>query len=334
MDTGIDSHTSSGLLTATNSTACLDGSNTSSKFSIENFVGMFLTLGLCLLTQPYGSLLYRPLGDKNSSKSRRRVFFLWRLNPLACVGEAVVIGYSLQRMMRSGWEKGNGIRTVKFSRNYPFISRESEGDFRWKKHLHVNAAALLMLRANDDGELKKLFSACFLDEDIHPATLPRESSATATATGHDSEQSSQPQPGVIRRRTTLAEACIGTENLDDENLRLLRKALGSNVLAHEEKWVDLVTAFSVIAITVKLAVTTLPWNMYVPAVFMLAGWFFVWLLLYLFHLEEVEESAMIPIVKEAQQHEADMGNRWVIIAITYRLLGILLCSHRRLRTLL
>lgn len=67
---------------------------------------MFLTLSLCLLTQPYGSLLYRPLSSENSSGFLRRVFFLWRLNPLACAGEALVIGFCLLKIVSSGRKDG------------------------------------------------------------------------------------------------------------------------------------------------------------------------------------------------------------------------------------
>lgn len=166
--------------------------------------------------------------------------------------------------------------------------------------------------------LEKLLSARFLDEDDSITNSPGEEPTATTAAAQNSGSSPQPlpQPGVIRRRTTLAEAGVGTENLNDENLRFLRRALGSNVLAHEEKWVDLVTAFSVVVVIIKLAATTLPWDVRVPAAFMLAGWCSVQLLLYLFHLEELEESAMIPIARAARRHKADMGNRWVGIALS------------------
>jgi hypothetical protein len=61
--------------------------------SQANVFGMFLTLSLCLLAQPYGSFLYsRPL-----SRISTFAFFIWRLNPLACAAESVAILYVFLR---------------------------------------------------------------------------------------------------------------------------------------------------------------------------------------------------------------------------------------------
>ncbi len=52
---------------------------------------MFLTLSLCVLVQPYGSLLY----IKPRNAFGREVIFFWQLNPLACILEAVLLTVTL-----------------------------------------------------------------------------------------------------------------------------------------------------------------------------------------------------------------------------------------------
>ena len=52
----------------------------SNQFSLGDLFGMFLTLSLCLLTQPYGSLLYRLPSEADGTRLLRALFFLWRLN--------------------------------------------------------------------------------------------------------------------------------------------------------------------------------------------------------------------------------------------------------------
>ncbi|KAI8630808.1 hypothetical protein F5Y19DRAFT_483451 [Xylariaceae sp. FL1651] len=64
--------------------AVADSSNT---FTRANVFGLFLTLSICLLIQPIGSFLFaRPSGSVG-----RVLFFFWRLNPIACIVEAVFL---------------------------------------------------------------------------------------------------------------------------------------------------------------------------------------------------------------------------------------------------
>jgi hypothetical protein len=66
------------------------------KFSRANVFGLFLTIGLCLLVQPYGSLLYM----KPQSVVGRIIFFFWPLNSLACIAEVFLL---LIAMMDGMW---------------------------------------------------------------------------------------------------------------------------------------------------------------------------------------------------------------------------------------
>lgn len=71
-----------GQLPANGSTPAADASPVShgSTVSRAEVFGIFLTLSLCLLSQPTGSLVYRP-----------HSILPWRLNPLASLAEAVLI---------------------------------------------------------------------------------------------------------------------------------------------------------------------------------------------------------------------------------------------------
>lgn len=108
----------------------------SSQFTRANLAGLFFTLGFCLLTQPWDSLLYRPPTDSRSWTARLP-FFIGRLNPIAGAAEAAIIitclfdtAVDLLQRYRQGTSGGRLL----------FSDRADE--------FHVTAAALLLLRAN------------------------------------------------------------------------------------------------------------------------------------------------------------------------------------------
>lgn len=359
--------------------------DSSNEFSVENVVGIFLTLSLCLLTQPYGSLFYNP----PSSKSGQRLFFTWRMNPLACIAETAVTIVSLALVLRLAMQdpEHNTLPTV--SRRFPFYHATTERSRNWRRHWHVHAAALLLIRANEEGSgggvLDRLMAESLLrDGDSESAgaglsgpggsgssgegaiaegeavgtaveggggtsgsgveltvmeraaavdatagennATPAEAPTTASASASGAEDPSEPQPGVLRRRTSQLEVGLpvepstatGGSGLDSntatheqDRLADLRKVLGNNVLAHKEKWVHIVTSFSVLGVAIKLAATTLPWTVRVPAAFFLAGWSSVQFLLYLFHLGELDESSAGTVVKTIRLHR-QLANDTVI----------------------
>ncbi|KAM7182810.1 hypothetical protein V8F33_014003, partial [Rhypophila sp. PSN 637] len=341
------------------------------EFSVQSLIGIFLTLSLCLLTQPYGSLFYNP----PSSKTSQRLFFTWRLNPLASIAETAVIILSLVLVLRLAMQDPEHNTLPSVSRRFPFYHARTERSRNWRKHWHLHAAALLLIRANeegvDGGVLDRLMAESLLHDgedtrgggsiagevvagggggervpgleqggrDGSEIELTAMESSTAvafsaeennasvyeaspiarSATGADSH-ASEPQLGVLRRRTSQLEAGLPADpelqadaadsGLDSnvtthgqDRLADLRKVLGNNVLAHKEKWVNLVTTFSVLGVAIKLAATTLPWTVRVPAAFFLAGWSSVQFLLYLFHLGELDERSAGTVLKTIRLHQ-------------------------------
>ncbi|TRX96805.1 hypothetical protein FHL15_002111 [Xylaria flabelliformis] len=101
------------------------GDNT---FSRANVFGLFLTLALCLLVQPYGSLLYA----KPRSVLSRSVFFFWRLNPLSCILEVFLLAIA----------GADGV--VAAVRAHRTLSEDSEGFWR---HFQCTLRAITLLRA-------------------------------------------------------------------------------------------------------------------------------------------------------------------------------------------
>lgn len=79
-------------------------------------------------------------------------------------------------------------------------------------------------------------------------------------------------------------------------------------MAHE-KWVDLVIAFSVMVVIVKLVATMLPWNAVVPVVFMLVGSASSSSCYSSSTNKSSRKIAMALVVKAALRHKANMGNR-------------------------
>lgn len=73
-------------------------------FSTPSVFGLFLTIGICILVQPYGSLLY----VQPQSMQGRLVFFFWRLNPVSGLLEIVLFAVAFiegiwQRHMNLPW---------------------------------------------------------------------------------------------------------------------------------------------------------------------------------------------------------------------------------------
>lgn len=287
----------------------------SQEFSRANLFGMFLTLQLCQLTQPYGSLLFR--GSSG---------FLWRVNPIASFVEALIIATYLLRTIWQAWREGQGFeRTL------------------WGKKLRATASALLLLRGaledEDGGLMGMLMAASFLDGAQHAEPRPEDEGTTppgvgagqeaaeappepsqmpdmpesyemgAMTTQSDSQdrQTVMPQQVVLRRRTSQLESApprrADTINGPDpysDRSQLLRAAFGPNALAHREMRIDIVTAVSVLAIFVKLLAVRSQWVFLIAAHFMVYGWLLVQALLLIFHSREMSDLDKASSIRAAR----------------------------------
>ncbi|KAK4222186.1 hypothetical protein QBC38DRAFT_549440 [Podospora fimiseda] len=84
--------------------------NTDSEFSRANLIALFLSLSLCLLTQPYGSLIYRPWPppDIEASGFTAWMFWLSRLNPVHSLHESCYIFWSTGGLVLKLWAEDHG----------------------------------------------------------------------------------------------------------------------------------------------------------------------------------------------------------------------------------
>jgi len=319
----------------TSSSVPTAASSSSQTFSRSNLFSAFLTLQLCQLTQPYGSLLFRGVSG-----------WLWRCNPIASFVEACIIAWQLIKSLFQAYEDVRRSRAT------------SAEPTPWKKQLYATAAALLLLRSftdneSDDGLMEKLLTGTFLDggkeESVVPAQMdanqPDEITATTMTTTVNSQSAPlqsleavseegapapwtggihhPPQNGpvavlqqeVLRRRTSELEAgptpphpvhSLVAANPNSEKSQLLNSAFGSNALAHRELRIDLVTTASVGLIFVKvLFIKGVPWYT-AAASFTILGWFSVQLLLLIFHIQEMDELDMATSIRSARTIDTDL----------------------------
>lgn len=264
---------------------------TQSVFTAANVFGIFLTLTLCLLSQPVGSLLYcagRP------GPFRSLVLALWRLNPLACVSEALIISIALGRTTWATLQNG-------------------QASFReWRTRLRRTAAALLLLRAQawtKDGFLvvPRLFWVAGVegyppDRSMGYRELFASLELEHQATIHGTRAPPQPErPGLWPEAARISmeksfDLSRGTDvlpppdNLSD-GFPDLRHLLGSHA-SRSEVFIQAVASVGVLSVVVKIAASKLPWTVKLPASFMVAGWCAVQALLFLLQGGEPSETEM------------------------------------------
>ncbi|KAK1827007.1 hypothetical protein QBC39DRAFT_363009 [Podospora conica] len=276
--------------------------STHSEFTSANVFGVFFTLILCLLSQPVGSLLYcagRP------GRFRSLVLALWRLNPLACLCEALIIFITIGR---TTWNT--------------FQNRQSTNLSGWKTRLRRTAAALLLLRAQawtKDGFLivPRLFWAVKAEGYPPDRSMDyRELLATLQppATAHDTPR--QPErPGLWSQAarwrmgqsfdlSTDPSALPSPDNLSD-GFKDLAQLLGPHA-SRSEIFIQVVAFVGTLASLVKITVSVLPWSVRLPAYFMILGWCAVQILLLLLHGGEPSETELKKTAHLARDIDRDI----------------------------
>ena len=266
----------------------------SSQFTRSNVIGTFLTLQLCQLTQPYGSLLFHGVSG-----------FFWRCNPIASLVEAAIIFWHLGAAVFGSWRTGRAA-----------ILRQ----------LQQTASGILLLRgamAKDDvdGLLSKLNTEnhpARSDERVPPigSAQLREASASTTA-AQPSEADINPQP-VSRQPTLEANRPIPRTNTlsafgrVSEQSHILREAFGSNALAHRELRIDLFTALTELFVFIKLVAVSGNGWFTAACLFLIAGWGAVQILLVLLHSREMDDLEMAAAVRiTSSLHEELKKKSWI-----------------------
>ncbi|KAK1833526.1 hypothetical protein QBC39DRAFT_346232 [Podospora conica] len=267
-------------------------------FSRQSVFGLFLTLIFCLLTQPPGTLIYVPYATPTLTLA-----FL-RLNPLYCLIETLIIVFFLARSLWLALRDGHRprLQLIKSDKWYrPPLSLKTKP---LTSRLRMTAAALLSFRS---GKLATLLATLRAQEELpfsqiapaSPTSAAQSRQGTATGTG--------PTPGTVPRRrttnlgggvdlgtnettgsvplgrTTSVEGGADLGTNETPGRTSIISAVGPGVLAHGEFLVDVVALFSVIAVMVKLAFSTLPVTITLSAWSLIVGWLGLHIVLFIFH---------------------------------------------------
>jgi hypothetical protein len=89
-----------------------------------------------------------------------------------------------------------------------------------------------------------------------------------------------------------------------EKSQLLRAAFGPSALAHREMRIDIVTAVSVLVISIKLLAIRSLWAFLTAAHFIVFGWLLVQSLLLIFHSRELSDLDMASSIRAARLLDA------------------------------
>jgi hypothetical protein len=116
-------------------------------FSQANLFGLYLTIAICLLAQPQGTLLY--IQPRNFVG--RCIFFFWRLNPLACAAEVMLVLLAL-------------VDSVRFAALQSRSATSAKATVFWKS-LRLSAAAICLLRCRGKTSTRHLVNEALNTKD-------------------------------------------------------------------------------------------------------------------------------------------------------------------------
>lgn len=255
---------------AENTTAVALPANASNTFSRANVFGLFLTLCICLLVQPYGSLFY----VKPKNTLGRAIFFFWRLHPVACLLEAVVLVIALL----------DGVRK---SNNEQYLPPEKRMGFWKDMEITIMAATLIrhdrllvQYKNTSNGSPHQPITARTFPEIVRSRNPPTPSNQFTTmnstsAGGSKHDATTQP----YMRRPSKVEESIGEQTLYYN--RVIRDVdpsihyeipLERSDHPNAKLTINIINTISVTIVIVKLAAVRIPLYVGIPAWFMVTGW--------------------------------------------------------------
>ncbi|KAH7110753.1 hypothetical protein EDB81DRAFT_370282 [Dactylonectria macrodidyma] len=297
-----------------------DTAGSGQHFTRWNVIGLFLTLQLCQLTQPYGSLLFRGASG-----------FFWRCNPIASVAESLIILWYLAAAVLRSWKEGRDARTLIFQQLRQSSERGDAARRCWKEgtaavleQLHLTASGLLLVRGTlrqDDvgGLMQRLMAGSFNDGETHHPRAAPDVNSTATPSVPNPEQytdtSAHARPQPVSRQPTLEANRQPFYSPDSqfpgfgrrsEKSRLLREAFGANAVAHGELRIDIFTICTELFVLVKLVTVTGNGWLTAGGLCMVLGWAAVQALLVLTHLRAMDELDMAAALRITRATDAEL----------------------------
>ncbi|KAM7195803.1 hypothetical protein V8F33_006452 [Rhypophila sp. PSN 637] len=299
-----------------------EDADTDGRFTRANVFGLLVTIALCLLAQPHGSLLYaKPRGILN-----RLLFFFWRLNPLACVAEAflvvAILFTAICSTIKSRWE-GSG---------------DDEGRDIWRA-LRTTATAALLLRGH--GQMpdhlrfmggrrqvvrrrkpvpgttslirasEEQLSSPLLGSD----TFSDEASVSSSVDITDWNSRRQTSTSNNARRGLRSRSPVGRVNLANANVSRSRLRISGHGSYHELV-VNIIGTLGVLLVVTKLALVVIPKHLHVAAWCMVAGWAAIQFLVLVsrkeeFGLEEDRRVLELAVLIEKRVHSRVL---WLLLS--------------------
>lgn len=323
-----------------------------STFSQANVFVLFLSLSLCLLVQPFGSVLYvRP-----TSILGRTVFFFWRLNPLACILEVLLLLFALVDGVWAAFQQrhvspdnpmgfwghlqvtfaatsllrshgrlpdhskaaGNGSQYFRMTQASQRVASLYNPSPPTAQNDMVNTIVEAMPR-HSENELVMLLSPDYSTPNSGGPYLDRESSPNGDIdiTGH--------QPTSPRVRSLPQLEGGGAQDLDFEIARLTSTSRIFSTAprrSHAEHTISFFSIVAVILIVIKLAAVTIPTHIAVPAWFMVCGWAAVQALLLTSPRRELNSTSAMALIRRAVALEEKLNHQATRAILTILLLPV------------
>lgn len=251
------------------------GPSQADQFTTANVAGLLLTMTLCLITQPWGSLFFRP-PRKDDPGIAQLCFFLWRLNPIASAAEAFFIGASLFDTARDLFHRQ---RVGSFDRINLF---DMASEFR------DTAAALLLLRTGgDDPQAPELHLRSAEDASLMSGSDLRASTSQVDTGSSAAVDLVLSGLGAVLSRPAnpsghkTSPAAFSQTGPNDDSDAEARSESCDALSTPKQEWVDRMAIVSVLFTSIKLLAIAAPWHVRFAALAMLMDWLAVQALLVL-----------------------------------------------------
>lgn len=256
-----------------------------SAFSRANVFGLFLTLAFCLLLQPYGSLLYmRP-----RSSSGRVVFFFWRLNPLACFMESVLLAVAF-------------FDGIHFALKRP-LARQNHPLSSWK-HLRVTATAIQLLRAHG----KTLDHWRVFVDNSQPAQTGSSNVTAMSAPGRSGSHVSNAHANTPTKFAHATEERNSTDIESGDSNQMIASGTGLNMSRRAELAMNVIGTLGTLIIIIRLASITFPLPFRLCASFMITSWVLVQLVYLTADQRSTDSNDLEDLYRRATELESRMNH--------------------------
>lgn len=300
------------------------GDDDADRFTRANLFGLFMTIAFCLVVQPYGSLLYA----KPQSLPGRFSFFFWRLNPLACGAEAVLVALIL-------------LRTILFAAKRLWDGTDDENEsFSWR-NLRATATAAVLLRNHGTmpDHLRTLGSRrerarvrrrrdipnprrgarveSSSAQGLRSRLLPFSDNMSPSSSIDIADWNRNDHVGAQRRYIAGVRSPTLSSHVSDGSAAALRSRARPRVQKpYHEMFINIFGTIGVLLVVVKLSVVVIPVHLQAAAWCMVAGWAAIQLLVLLSKLDDsdIDDSERILSLAVTMEGVVHSPIAWLLLS--------------------